>query len=263
MGKEPPQEIQELHAMQAETEEAIAPYSKGLDSNPDVLWAEAAAFVRRAQEDIFEAGRRFIVLKERLERLRHSNFIKELGARGLERTSVWRMMAITRRFANVSALQHLSKGKQILFLSATDEEIQQLEKTGKIWDIPQDELAGKSWREIKEAYNKARNKAARRKKQIENMHQQLEEKEQENEQLRAELDNIAAGNSTSEVFLEQFRQIEENIRENDRLLRYLVNNPAFQEDIVLQGKVIRGVDAMYLTYSHLNNLVRTIIDADV
>lgn len=239
-------EIAEAVAMEAEIEQAIAPYSKGLDDDPGVLWAEAIAFVRRAQEDIFEAGRRLIVLKERLG---HGNFIKELDARGLERTTAWRTMAITRKFANVTALQHLAKSKQYLLASATDEEIQQLEETGRIMDIPQEELAGMSYREIQRAIRKYKEKLKKRDEQIVGL-------DAEKRDMERELDRARSLRRDSNANWAAFQKAEEHIQKAILILGDL-DYEAIKDDFEFGTKVaVAGTTLQTM----VNNIYRMIVD---
>jgi hypothetical protein len=239
-------EKEELEQYKAEKKEAIVPYSKGLDRNPEVLWAEAIAFVRRAQEDIFEAGRRFIVLKEKLG---HGNFVKGLDERGIDRRRAWEIMVITRKFANVRTLGHLGKAKLLALSHASDEEIQQLEQTGRIFDIPQEELAGVTYRELKEAIKKEKEKNQRGQ-------EQLTELEKENHQLKTELQIIKSGNQTPERYMEQFNKADQYITKAIKIINALPED-VIKENFELQVKVNAACISLERMVA---NVTRNIID---
>ncbi len=163
-------------------EKELGLYEKGLSVDNEVVWGEAVACLKMAQANYIEAGRRFIVLKERVE---NGAFLEKLTHYNLEPQRVQELMLITRKFSNNRLSVICGKTKLLTLSRATDEEIQQLEETGSIWGIAQDDLEGMTNKEIREAYKKEKAKVQRGQEQLSEIEGKNRDLEKQVKELKA------------------------------------------------------------------------------
>jgi hypothetical protein len=126
-------------------------FGAGLPYAKDRVLAEAQFFVNQGAESFFEAGKRFVLLKEHEG---HGGFVKALEAVGIEPRAAQKLMQIAVKFANAPTLAHLGRCKLMELAVLDDDKIEELGKGGTIAGLELDEISCMSVRELRDALRK-------------------------------------------------------------------------------------------------------------
>lgn len=134
-------------------------YEGSLD--PDVIEQGIADSMRRLTREIFETGRRLLLLKERCG---HGNFLERLDRLGIATRGAQKLMAVALKFSNAPTLAHLEHSKLLELAVLDDNEVQQLVEDGSVRDVSLDAIDRMSVRELRAALreSKADTEAARK-----------------------------------------------------------------------------------------------------
>ncbi|GAA5784674.1 hypothetical protein [Chitiniphilus shinanonensis] len=120
--------------------------------DPDLIQRDIAANMRRSVEACLEVGRGLRVLKEACE---HGQFMARLDVLGIEASVARRFMEAATKFAN-RATSHVlgaagTQSKLFELLILDDEQIAELELTGKTGELELDDIATMSVKELRQA----------------------------------------------------------------------------------------------------------------
>ena len=114
-------------------------------------------YQRRTMEDLFELGKRLLLLKEQCQ---HGEFINRVELLGFDRSVARKLMTATLKFSNVETSPLLKATKtqsKLLELIVLDEdEVNILEQGGSIGDVNLDTIETMSVRELKKALREAK-----------------------------------------------------------------------------------------------------------
>lgn len=140
--------------------------------DPDLIQRDIAANMRRSVEACFEVGRGLLVLKEACE---HGQFVTRLEALGIDRTVATRFMHSALKFSNVATSRHLtdsigSQSKLFEMLVLDDEQVEELEETGKTGALALDDVATMSVKELRAAVRRERETRQAEKLKLEATH---------------------------------------------------------------------------------------------
>ncbi|EPO8089465.1 DUF3102 domain-containing protein [Pseudomonas aeruginosa] len=127
-------------------------------TDPDLIQRDIAANMRRSVEACLEVGRALQVLKAATP---HGEFIDRLDSLGLDRKVAVKFMTSAAKFASLgsdSALTRALGNQSKLFemLVLDDEEIQELELTGRTGELRLDDVATMSVKELRKALRESR-----------------------------------------------------------------------------------------------------------
>lgn len=170
-----------LHSEQEERVRAVAAqlgYQLPADcTNPDLIQRDIAVNMQRSVEACLEVGRGLRVLKEACG---HGNFIDRLDQLGIDRFVAAKFIAAAAKFSSLPASSALTKAigsrsKLIEMLVLEDEQLEELELTGRTGELTLDDVATMSVRELRKALREARETAAAKEKVMANKDAKINE----------------------------------------------------------------------------------------
>lgn len=150
---------------------------------------EIKFYQEQASVSFIEMGKRLLRIKAHEP---HGRFIHALNELGIERTTAFRCMQATKKFANVVSPQHLGREKMKILSVLDDEEIKELENEKEIFGLTFDDIDRMSTRELRKNLREAREKAKHDRDNLENIIKQKEEKNNELERMVRGLETISA-----------------------------------------------------------------------
>ncbi|WP_121775561.1 hypothetical protein [Acinetobacter bereziniae] len=154
-------------------------------------------YQRRTIEDLFELGKRLLLLKEQCQ---HGEFVNRVELLGFDKSIARKLMVATLKFSKVETSPLLknvkSQSKLLELIILDDEEIQVIEDGGSIGDINLDSIETMSVRELKKALREAKQTIASKDQDIETKNQVIQKKDQKCNELDEKLTKL---NSPVEV----------------------------------------------------------------
>lgn len=140
-------------------------------TDPDLIQRDISANMRRSVEACLEVGRGLAVLKQACE---HGEFKTRLDALGIEERVARRFMSSAIKFSNratspvLEAIGTQSKLFEMLVLD--DEQVDELEESGKTGNLALDDVATMSVKELRAAIRLERETRAAEKAKLESVH---------------------------------------------------------------------------------------------
>ena len=140
-------------------------------TDPDLIQRDIAANMRRSVEACLEVGRGLAVLKEACE---HGQFLARLETLGIEKRIAQRFIQSALRFSNAASTPLLkaaaSQTKLFEMLVLDDEQVEELEETGKTGSLALDDVATMSVKELRAAIRAEREARTAEKQKLEAVH---------------------------------------------------------------------------------------------
>lgn len=140
-------------------------------TDPDLIQRDIAANMRRSVEACLEVGRGLAVLKEACE---HGQFLARLETLGIEKRIAQRFIQSALRFSNAASTPLLkaaaSQTKLFEMLVLDDEQVEELEETGKTGGLALDDVATMSVKELRAAIRAEREARTAEKLKLEAVH---------------------------------------------------------------------------------------------
>ncbi|RSO80074.1 hypothetical protein EA748_16465 [Acinetobacter ursingii] len=114
-------------------------------------------YQRRTMEDLFELGKRLLLLKEQCQ---HGEFINRVELLGFDRSVARKLMTATLKFSNVETFPLLkaakTQSKLLELIVLDDDDIDVIDQGGSIGDVNLDSIETMSVRELKKALREAK-----------------------------------------------------------------------------------------------------------
>ena len=163
-------------------EQALAPFTQQLPADNQVLVNEIRFYAHRSVEDIFEAGRRLIALRERLPGQFIATIEEEIG---LPRSVAYRFMRAAEKAQRFPSLAQIEqRSKVYALLEAPDEELAEFEAGGDLAGIPRDEINLLTVKELRERLRKGQKTQDKLKEKIKDQDRLVEACKDEIQGLR-------------------------------------------------------------------------------
>jgi hypothetical protein len=173
-------EIIAVEKMQIDIETADRLYGDGMMYDRDRIENEIKFYLSQSAQSLFESGKRFNWLKAREG---HGGFYAALDRIGVSPTTAQYAMAVVHKFGpNPPALGDLGAAKFKMLTVFDDEDVKKYAEGGPLGDIPHDDVAKMTTRELQEALRAEREKRKKEKKTQEDAISKKEEKLNELEQ---------------------------------------------------------------------------------
>jgi hypothetical protein len=140
-------------------------------TDPDLIQRDIAANMRRSVEACLEVGRGLAVLKQACE---HGQFLSRLDSLGIEARIAQRFIQSATRFSNAASTPLLkaagNQTKLFEMLVLEDEQVEELEETGKTGSLSLDDVASMSVKELRAAVRLERETRKAEKERLEATH---------------------------------------------------------------------------------------------
>ena len=176
--KATPEDAHELAVQEREQGKLLELYNGGLPYDRRLLISQVKVLTQSAFENIVEAGKRLILLKE-FEG--HGNFMNVCEEIGIERQMAQNFMNVAVKLGNYKALGNFGKSKLYLIANnLTDDEIAKADEAGTF-----DKYEKMSWRQLQEELRKRdadrKDKKDAQGRLIDRLNKEIEKLRKENE----------------------------------------------------------------------------------
>lgn len=143
-------------------------------------------YQRRTIEDLFELGKRLLLLKEQCE---HGEFVNRVELLGFDKSIARKLMVATLKFSKVETSPLLktvkTQSKLLELIILDDNEIDVIEQGGSIGDVNLDSIETMSVRELKKALREAKSDNEAKDQVIKNKDEKLNKQDTELNKLKS------------------------------------------------------------------------------
>ena len=192
----------------------LEPFQRDLPSDRGALIEETKFFLAQGAIAFIQVGRRLIVLKETTE---HSEWYNTLAELDISPRTASNAMRVAHKFGNLDSMYHLTPTKLIALLDVSDEEIENIEKSGTVLGMSVDAIDAMSVRQLREKLRVERHKNAKGEEQLRQRDQQLREKD-------ARIKELQIGPQTDIEFMVRCQDIQQGISIGIAQLRELMKH---------------------------------------
>lgn len=221
-------------AERASREAKVSIVEGDLPYNKDVYVSQVKIFISRSLEDLIEAGKRLLVIKEKEG---YGEFEKIISDEiGLPLRSAYRCMQMalfSKKFPQITSA-NWQKSSVYALLEAPEEDLKVLEKQGILAGNSIDDLQRMSFKEIKELVRKLKNEVNKV------VAEEVKTLKTENAALIKENQRLSVfdpTNRNADWCAEQMKVIEKIVDEFDSALRKFAFDERALEDLEIQAKV--------------------------